>query len=567
MKKLLILAAVVFMLGSGQASAQTTGEQIQDFSVKLSVLADSSLRVEESIEYVFPDTRHGIYRDIPYKYKARGGNFELRIEVLGVTDKAGQNIPFSSGKSGGYVKIKIGDPDKTVTGTVTYNISYLVRGAVNYFADHDELYWNVTGNEWIVPILSSGAEVELPEVADANVKTACYTGALGSQAVDCSVDKVARVDRGSSVRLFKTLGQLGPKEGLTIVVGWPKGIVKEPTAQEKLIGRIKDNGVVALPIVVLAAMFLLWRKYGKDPDLGTVVPQYEPPAEFSPAEVQFLRKGRVGFSALGPQLIALANLGHLKISKEKLDIPLGFDKEDYVLERIGTGGLQAEDEALLQAIFESNNRVSLYELKRSKERLFKLQYALQAYSKSSKVAGVYKSKTRGLGAFLTIIGAVGIIVGIYSIFGIGSLYAGLALGVSGIIIIIFASVMPARTEAGAKLLAHTLGFAEYIKVAEQDRIAFHDAPQKSPERFQKFLPFAMLLGLEKAWTKIFDGFVVKPDWYVDQTGTTFSALAFSDSLGKFSSSVQSFSTASSGGSGFSGGASGGGGGGGGGGSW
>lgn len=489
--------------------------------------------------------------------------------MLGVTSGQGVEVPYSKSKSGGYAKLKIGDPDQTVTGLQTYSITYSVTNAVNFFTDHDELYWNVTGNEWEVPISNSSAHVVMPTSSEEGITTGCFTGILGSTAVNCSVDKDHAIETMQAARNFTTLGGLSPKEGLTIVVGWPKGVVAEPTAEDKVLARVKQNGVLALPVVVFVLLFLLWRKYGRDPELGTVVPQYEPPAGLSPVEIQFVKKGKIDFSALGAQIIEFANLGYLNIKKIKIEIPFFSDKEDYVLERVSgmDDTLDPKHKELMEQIFDGEPVASLHKLKQSRSRLLKIQSALQKYNKSSDVLGVYKPKTRGLGALLAVAGAICLLVGLYFIFAAGSLYGGLALGVSGAIAVIFAIIMPARTSEGAKMLSHILGFAEYIKVAEKDRIAFHDAPSKSPERFQKLLPFAMVLGLEKEWTKIFDGFVLKPDWYVDNTGTAFTAMAFSDSINKFSSSVQSFSTAASGGSGFSGGASGGGGGGGGGGSW
>ncbi len=565
----LVLGVALFVFALPSASAQTQGEHVENFQVEIEVREDASVLVTENITYFFDQARHGIFRNIPYKYKARGGNFELGVEVLGVTSGQGVEVPYSKSKSGGYVKLKIGDPDQTVTGLQTYSITYSVTNAVNFFTDHDELYWNVTGNEWEVPISSSSAHVVMPTSSEEGITTACFTGVLGSQAVNCSVDKDPAIENMQAARTFTTLGGLSPKEGLTIVVGWPKGAVAEPTTQDKVLARVKQNGVLALPLVVFVLLFLLWRKYGKDPELGTVVPQYEPPIGLSPVEVQFVKSGKIGFSALGAQIIEFANLGYLNIKKIKIEIPFFPDKEDYIVERVNTADVVVDKkhEELMQAIFDIEPAVSLHKLKQSRSRLLQIQIALQGYGKTTEVSGVYKPKTRGLSALLAVAGAAGLLVGLYVIFAAGGLYSGLSWCISSVVAIIFAALMPARTSEGAKMLTHILGFAEYIKVAEKDRIAFHDAPIKSPERFQKFLPFAMVLGLEKEWTKIFDGFVLKPDWYVDNTGAAFTALAFSDSVNKFSSSIQSFSTAASGGSGFSGGASGGGGGGGGGGGW
>lgn len=564
----LLLGVTMFAYSTSIAGAQAQGEHIENFKAEIQVRTDASILVTENITYFFDQARHGIFRHIPYKYKARGGNFELGVEILGVADGQGQHVQYDESRSGGYVKLKIGDPDQTVTGLQTYSITYSVTNAVNFFTDHDELYWNVTGNEWEVPILNSSTRVVLPYSSEEGITTGCFTGIVGSTAVNCSVDKDPAIETMQAARNFTTLGGLSPKEGLTIVVGWPKGVVAEPTTQDKVLARVKQNSVLVLPLVVFVLLFLLWQKYGKDPELGTVIPQYEPPVGLSPVELQFLKKGRLDFGALGPQIVYFANKGVLTISKEKVEKPLAPDKEDYILHKTGVEeGLNLEDKALLGALFWATERISLTELSRTRDVVLGVLYAIQKYGKIEKMRSLYRQKSHGLSGLVSTVGLLCIFLGVFAGVIFASLFVGIAVGVSGLLMIIFSFFMPARTEEGARLYAHLLGFAEYIKVAEKDRIAFHDAPSKSPERFQKLLPFAMVLGLEKEWTKIFDGFVLKPDWYKDNTGAVFTAMAFSDSVNKFSSSVQSFSTAASGGSGFSGGASGGGGGGGGGGSW
>jgi uncharacterized membrane protein YgcG len=551
----------------GAATAQIGGERIESFQAGIQVQKNSTIEVTERIVYYIEPARpkHGIFRVLPYKYKARGGDFTLAYDGISVRNKADQAVPFTVSQAGKYKRIQIGDPDVLVSGEQEYILKYRVERAVNYFTDHDELYWNVTGNEWSVPIISSSAKVSVTG-APQGLTAKCYTGILGSTEENC----VATINSNPALGVeFVSKAGLSPKQGLTIVVGFPKGVVSEPTQAQKLIGRIQDNGILVLPVLVLGFLYWLWRKYGKDPVVGTIVPEYEPPAGFSPAELQVLRKGRIDFSALGPQLVYLANLGAIKISREKIDLPLAPDKDDYVLYRVeaGQASLSPEDQNLLEVLFEGKERAVLLEIKRNRILLAKILTALKKYEKTTIAANLYQNKSRGLAGVVGGLGGLLVVVGMYLGFAFNNLFLGLALVLSGIIAIIFGVIMPARTLEGAKLYAKLLGFAEYIKVAEQDRIAFHDAPEKSPERFQKFLPFAMLLGLEKAWTKIFDGFVLKPDWYEDRTGMAFSALAFSDSMGSLATSTQNFSTAASGGSGFSGGASGGGGGGGGGGSW
>ncbi|EKE06631.1 MAG: hypothetical protein ACD_18C00313G0001, partial [uncultured bacterium] len=155
-------------------------------------------------------------------------------------------------------------------------------------------------------------------------------------------------------------------------------------------------------------------------------------------------------------------------------------------------------------------------------------------------------------------------------FPVLTMFSILGFGVSGVIIILFAQVMSKRTRKGIKAKNYILGLKEYIRVAEKERIKFHNAPEKNPQTFEKFLPYAMVFGLEKEWAKQFEGiYMEEPAWYSGSDLATFSALSFVNELGNFGTVANtSFAQNSGASSGFSsGGFSGGGFGGGGGGSW
>ena len=180
-KKILLTAVLVVfcgMLVPFTANAQTSEEHVSDFSASIVIHKDSSLVVTEEITYDFGVLeRHGIFRDIPYQYTRNGAKYSLRLDVLSVTDGLGAEQQFSTSRSGGKVSIKIGDPNVFVDGVRHYKIVYKIRRGVNFFDDHDELYWNVTGNEWLVSIKQSSAVVFLPQSIPAtDIRHACYTG-------------------------------------------------------------------------------------------------------------------------------------------------------------------------------------------------------------------------------------------------------------------------------------------------------------------------------------------------------------------------------------------------------
>ncbi len=214
MKKILIFLFIFLILPTS-----VLAEEISNFFIDIQVNEDSSIIVEETIMYDFGDLqRHGVYREMSYKYKARGGNYKLDIKVLSVTG-GGKNLKYTTSRRNGYFKIKIGDADKYVSDQQKYIIKYSVKGAINYFDDYDELYWNATGNEWDISIGSSVAQIELPGQVDKDDKKVnCFTGYQGSADSDCVI-----FEQGGKT-VFKGEG-FSSKQGMTILLGFPKGTV------------------------------------------------------------------------------------------------------------------------------------------------------------------------------------------------------------------------------------------------------------------------------------------------------------------------------------------------------
>lgn len=567
MKKLLGLLVAFFLLLPAQSLAQDVPERIDSFNTYLTVDKTGGVKVEEVIVYNFGSlTRHGIYRDIPYSYEGKGGNFNLRIKDVEVKDEFGRDYNFTKTKSGGYIKLKVGDKDIEVTGRKTYRIFYSVDRAINYFNDHDELYWNSTGNEWVVPIDKAYTRVNVEGVTGEQFKIACYTGGFGSTENNCKTTSLNGAAQIDSTRAF------GTQEGLTVVVGWPKGIVAEASMLQKAIWIAQDNWSVLLPFIAFFIVFRIWKKYGKDPKLKTIVAEYDPPSNLTPIELAMLAStSSTSMKSIPAQLIYLATQGYLKISKVKKD-GLFMDSDDYILERLNSGNEQTpEDKKLLDSIFDIGNTKNLDDLKKDPAIGRAILEAAHGYSERFEKLGMFVKYSRGLRILFIILAFI--FTGFAFIgFASGEIIFAISLFTTAIIVFIFGLIMPSRTKEGAEVYRKLLGFKEYIEVAEKDRIAFHDAPEKSPERFQKLLPFAMMLGMEKQWGKIFEGINVSPSWYKDSTSASFASgfnsVAFANSVNSFGTSVSSnIVTASSGGSGFSGGGSGGGGGGGGGGSW
>jgi len=556
MKKILVTIFCIFLF---IPFFDVHAENIVHFNADIVINPDATVRVTEKITYNFGELqRHGIYRDIPVKYATNSGNkYTAQIDDIVVTNANGKKVTFVVSKEGNNKKIKIGDANKTITGTQQYNISYTVHDAITYFDDYQEFYWNVTGSEWPVSISKVTAIVTAEEIS----QTDCFVGGYGSTQKCDSIG--TSTEHSGKMQATFAHNSLKNGQGMTIVIGMPVGTVYQPTTIEKILKFIKDNWVLLTPFFVLFFMWRRWNKYGKDPSgKGTVVPYYESPDNLSPAEVGMIIDDKVHSRDISALMINLAVNGYMRIRKDDKGytfIKIEKTREDF----------EAEDWMLYSSIFKNKaNEVKLSSLKNK----FYKDFARIARSIGNTVVeqGYYAQKPASVRITYMIIGGALLFASFFIIpfFGGAAVFA---IIISAIIIMAFGYFMPRRTKKGAIVREQILGLKMYMETAEKDRINFHNAPEKDPERFEKLLPYAMALGVEKKWAEQFkDIYNSQPEWY---EGTeTFSTVAFANSMHSLGTQTASAMTsqpasASSGGSGFSGGGSGGGFGGGGGGSW
>jgi len=575
-----IIFFIIILLGLAGAGRVFAQEKIDNFDVQIKINSDATIGVKEQISWDFDaiPEKHGIFRDIPIKYKARGGNFSLRITDISVNDENGNAYKFSASYSGNNIEIKIGDPDKLVSGKKTYIINYAIKRAINYFSDHDELYWNATGNEFSLPIEKSSAEIILPQPTEKNqIQAACFAGVFGSQTPCLGIDYEYETNNMVSAVNFGHSETLSPSQGLTIVVGWPKGIVVKPSAWQNIIDTAKDNWILVLPLITFIIMFYLWWTRGRDPKgRGTIIAQYDAPDNLTPAQIGTLIDERVDAKDLTSEIIYLATRGCLKIKRTE-NKGFIFKHEDYLLEKLKEpDNFSPADKKLMDSLFQDGTKTK--NLSDLKNKFYKELPDIKDKIYDSLIAGGYfpekPSKTQGKY----------ILIGALILFGatllaklLGGTIGGLAVGsliASGILVIIFGLAMPVKTKKGVDTKEYILGLKEYLQVAEKNRIKFFNAPQKNPEHFEKLLPYAMVLGVEREWAEKFKGIYNQPpSWYSDPSGGAFNSIILIGALNNFNHSSQNaiFSApggAASGGSGFGGGGfSGGGFGGGGGGSW
>src|SRR5664279_1599793 len=278
--KLLLILLVALLLTRGSADAQARNWHVTDFKDTISISPDGTALVSEKITLAFAGEWHGIHRTIPVEYPGpQGTNYTLFLDILSVTDENGNKLKYDSSKSGAYRDLKIYIPGAVDT-TRVVTLDYSVRNGVRFFDNNNgnnndsyaEFYWNVTGNDWPVPIDHASAFVTLPENASGGLRAQAFTGAYGSKQSEATAEvKAADV-------LFETTQPLPMRGGVTIDIYIPQGVIKPPSELTKLGWFLGSNPVVFLPLFTLAVMFGLWYSVGRDPDPGvSVAPQYEPP--------------------------------------------------------------------------------------------------------------------------------------------------------------------------------------------------------------------------------------------------------------------------------------------------
>jgi len=567
MKRAFLFCLVAGMLVFGMpVGAHGTGEYIERFDVTARIQPDASVQVTETILYVFgDDDRHGIFRTIPTEYETPLGFRSIELSDVVVVDERGNPQPFDVSQEGDNRQIKIGDPDVFVSGTKTYRLSYTVSRVVTYTDQYDEFYWNATGAQWNVPIMRASAEVVLPRtIPAAEVRAACYQGSLGSVQSCTKVEDAS--DSVEKIR-FEASRLLERGEGLTVAVGFAKGVVYEPTALERAASVATDNAVVVVPFLVLAVMFWLWYTRGRDPKgRGTIIPEYDTPDKLTPLEVSVIQNSSARNEAVSAEIVYLAVRGYLKIVRTTEKKMFLFESTDYILTKLQSGDdLSGFDKTLFDELFKAGDEIKLSSLK---EKFHTTASKVKAAAKKSVISKkYYPNDPVVVFVFYTLLG--GAVISVFALMGAvlgqATIFSGIA---SGAIIFLFGMIMPKVTKKGAVAREHIKGLKMYMDVAEKARINFHSAPEKSPELFEKLLPYAMVLGVEKAWAQQFEGiYTQSPSWYSDPSLSSFNPALFATSLHSFGTAAASTLASApgggtgSGGGGFSGGGFGGGGGG------
>lgn len=610
MKKIIALIGLVVICFAPYAVARASnGFIIESFKSDLEILADGRLKVKETILVNFTESLHGIYRDLPITYQSNDGSLHYTsIEVQAVSDGS-DAIEYEVINNGSNLRLKIGQANVLVSGNKLYVIDYVVSGVISSLVDYDELYWNVTGNGWQVPIQSVSASVSVP--TGSILQASCYEGAYGST-------ELCDASYNGQVASFNSKRPLASAEGMTIAAGFPKNTVPilsvapPPDIFDSNSMIYASFGFLIVFITALIIIFRLWWLKGRDayyerkslhdplalektlPLFGSyepIVPEYESPAKLLPGELGVLMDEEVGATDVSATIVDLAVRGYLTIAELPISDLVSkftniiegnfFKKFDYLLKKTTKdySGLLSYEKKILEEIFSEREEVKVSDLKDNFVSSLKaIRKSLYSEVVNKKLfyddPDEVRNKYRGIGVGIMVIAFILMIVGLIIVdqiflFNI-NLFWGLfgsvvACLLSGLILIVWAGSMPKRTAYGRELYRQALGYKIFVSGTEKYRQPFFE--QKNI--FMEILPYAMIFGVTNKLAMAMKemGLEANANWYIG--ATAFNIQGFVHNISAFSNTLSTSLSSTPGGSGGSGGGgfSGGGFGGGGGGGW
>ena len=549
MKRSLFFCSIVIgLVFPTFAFAQST-EHIRSYDVVASINRGDDLLVIEQISYDFADgQKHGIFRYIPETMVVMNRKINLGLHWLGVL-RDGKQDPTSTQSTNGNTVIKVGDPSQTISGKHDYRLSYSVAHSIVAEPMGQRLTWNITGDHWPVDIASSTFVLDAPI---APVSVTCYTGVHGSTEHACTAEV-----SGTKV-LSRITRSLNAGEGWTIEATYPAKTFIAAATERPSAWPWLTPGLI-FTILFSLAWIVVWYIFGRDESgRGTIITEFDPPEGWKPYEVNMLEYTGGNHRGLAATVLDLARRGVIKLT-------LLNEGKDYRIERLRDKEreLDAYEAKTIELLFVTGDEFS--PLTGRVERSSMYQGMQNLLDKTLVKKGLYQSSVTTSRALSILIVAITWFISYYLV---NEYFYDPLLNISIIGLIIggiCAYVMPKRLHAGTIVYEQIEGFKTYINVAEKDRMAFAEAPAKTPERFSKLLPFAVALGVERAWGSLFKDIAMP----ADQLGAS-SSMMYATQMTMFthqlSSDMRSSIVSPSGGSG-GGGFSGGGGGGGGGGSW
>lgn len=568
LKSVVCLAAVI--LFACFIPAAHAAERILTYHSEIQVTQSGEIVVDETIRVQAEgqQIRRGIYRDFPTDYKDPMGNhYRVDFTVVSVA-RDGNDEPWHTERLSNGVRLYIGDADHLLaTGLHDYRIRYTTNRQLGFFKDHDELWWNVTGNGWAFLIEHASANISLPfRIAAEDYRLDAFVGRFGSTERNAS----SFVVDGQTLA-FATNRLLMPEEGLSVVVAWPKGLITEPGLQRKLLWFLRDNGAAIVLLLGLLAQLgwylRSWNKVGRDPEKGVIIPLFAPPQGLSPAAVRYVKDMSFGQHSFTAAVISLAVKGYIRIEEEDKEFTLF--KENVAADE---PKLTAGETAVLNTLLPGGRRSIKMEQENHSD--FSQAQSLLGAALKKEYQGQLFHLNSG---YLLPPALMAVVTGLIALAFQGSPLVWISYIVLSLVMLgLFAWLLRAPTLAGRKIMDQIEGFRMYLDTAEQDRLDRMQSPRLTPEVFEAFLPYAFALGVQNHWCERFQRELpeelqqdYKSSWYSGQFHGMHALNHLGSDFGSsMSTAISSASTApgSSSGSG-GGGSSGGGGGGGGGGGW
>jgi uncharacterized membrane protein YgcG len=551
------LLLLLFLAGTAPAD-----ERILAYDSDIRVHADASMTVIETIRVRAEgkQIKRGIYRDFPTDYKDRFGNsYRVDFEIISVR-KDGQLESFHTERLKNGIRIYIGVNNVFLQpGEYTYSLAYRTTHQLGFFDDHDELYWNVTGNGWAFPIDYASAGVTLPaSIPSSEMALEGYTGGYGAKGQDYD----AWINE-TGVAAFETTRRLAKNEGLTIVVTWPKGYFTAPSLADRVSHLLSANSHIVALLAGLALLglyyILIWVKMGKDPPAGVIVPHYIPPKGYSPASMRFIRRMGYDHKAFAAALVNLAIKGYLTIDEDDDSFTLTKTDKEHIkmapgekalvrrlLRHAGVIQLTQDNHETISAAIDSHKK----SLKRNYEKIYFLtnsiylvpgvlisivtlvaiSLTLPDTTRSSEAVlmtawltawtiGVVVLVKAAISAWRAV-GTSGItapivttvfalpfvafeVFGFWALSNTASYVIPLVLVVLVIINVFFYYALKTPTRAGRKLLDKVEGFRNYLQVAEGQELKGRRLPRRTIDQFEIYLPYALALDVEQQWSEQF----------------------------------------------------------------
>jgi hypothetical protein len=401
----MLMAALMLLCPVGRARA-ADAERILSFDSVVTVHTDSTVTVQENIRFVSAGItiKHGLYRDFPTTYTdpQNGRVTRVAFSVLELS-RDGHDEPWHAVQQTNGIRVYFGSSSVDLEpGEHTYVFTYSSDRQLGFFADHDELFWNVTGNGWEYPIERASCTVILPGTAWQQITgLTAYTGPQGATG---KAFVVSRDVSGNPV--FTTTVPLAEFEGLSVVVGWPKGVVMPPSSLQTMRWWLRDNRSVGIAVISLLCLLLYylvtWVRVGRDPRPGTIVPQFGPPEGLSPAAMRYLRVMGPDTKGLAAAITGLGVKGALVISQGE-DGSFAVDTTGSV-----PAGLLPDETELLQELFDGRTKTRLVFDQSAHSRIQTVRKALEQQLRSMYGKGYFLTNHRyaATGVALSIAGVV-----------------------------------------------------------------------------------------------------------------------------------------------------------------